>query len=608
LVGKKGRFSDKESEEKSGGQALNTKTQVVVLSSKGEKMNLRKILFWVAFSLIAGEANNSVFAQVATDYSQAANWLSLTATGKAVDIFYIYPTTGWTNDTTTPQICAINNSAMQTGAQLDLAIQASAFETVGNIFAPYYRQANSCPTNRQAFIGGIPTTDGIAAFDYYIKHYNDGRPYILLGHSQGANIASNLLAQYMNENPTAYSRMIAAYVIGYAVTPAYLSQNPILKFAENADDTGVIISYNTEAPDCDTATNPVLYAGVGLVINPISWTRSETLAPKTESLGSYLPNSSGQFVQVPQYADAQINSSLGVLFCSTADEDFIAAISSSFPRGVYHDFDIPLYYFDLRANAANRVKNYLNNSTRRWISDYNGDGTSDFALFRPSSGLWAVRDITRTHFGTSGDLPVSGDYDGDGTTDIAYFRPSNCLWSVLDVGVAFFGQPGDVPVVGDYNGDGTCDVTTFRGSSGLWSIYCLTQIYFGASTDLLVPGDYDGDGTTDIAIFRPSSSMWSARNVTRFYLGLSTDRPVPGDFSGTGKWEGGVFRPSSGMWSVRNVTRVYLGKTDDWALPADYDGNGADDAGIVRDSTGMWSVRNLTRVYFGGTGDVPVTR
>jgi hypothetical protein len=98
---------------------------------------------------------------------------------------------------------------------------------------------------------------------------------------------------------------------------------------------------------------------VGLVINPISWTRSETLAPKTESLGSYLLNSSGQLVQVPQYADAQINSAQGVLICSTADENFIAQISSSFPRGVYHDFDIPLYYFDLRANAQNRVNKFL---------------------------------------------------------------------------------------------------------------------------------------------------------------------------------------------------------------------------------------------------------
>lgn len=240
--------------------------------------------------------------------------------------------------------------------------------------------------------------------------------------------------------------------------------------------------------------------------------------------------------------------------------------------------------------------------------DYNGDGTSDVALFRPSGGLWAIRDITRTYLGTSGDLPVSGDYEGDGTTDIAYFRPSNCLWHVLHVGTVVFGEPGDVPVPGDYDGDGTLEAATFRRSSGVWSIHFQTRIYFGSADDSPVPGDYDGDGATDIAVFRPSSGMWSVMDVTRFCLGSNTDRPVAGDFSGTGQWEGGIFRPSTGMWSIRNVTRIYLGGAGDWALSADYNGDGIDDTGIFRDSTGMWSVRNLTRVYFGATGDIPVTR
>ena len=43
-------------------------------------------------------------------------------------------------------------------------------------------------------IAGIPTLDGTAAFDYYIKHYNNGRPFILLGHSQGSTVMTNLLS------------------------------------------------------------------------------------------------------------------------------------------------------------------------------------------------------------------------------------------------------------------------------------------------------------------------------------------------------------------------------------------------------------------------------
>jgi hypothetical protein len=91
--------------------------------------------------------------------------------------------------------------------------------------------------------------DGVAAFDYYIRHFNNSRPFFLVGHSQGATILSNLLAGYMKEHPDVYSRMIAAYVIGQPITDEYLARNHHLKFAEGPDDTGVIVSWNTEAPE-----------------------------------------------------------------------------------------------------------------------------------------------------------------------------------------------------------------------------------------------------------------------------------------------------------------------------------------------------------------------
>ena len=99
--------------------------------------------------------------------------------------------------------------------------------------------------------------DAFAAFDYYIKNYNNGRPFILASHSQGSNVMIFLLAEYMKEHPEVYKKMIAAYVIGYSVTDDYLAKNPHLKFAEGADDTGVIISYNTEAPSIP-GKNPVV--------------------------------------------------------------------------------------------------------------------------------------------------------------------------------------------------------------------------------------------------------------------------------------------------------------------------------------------------------------
>lgn len=143
-------------------------------------------------------------------------------------------------------------------------------------------------------MGGEPTSDAISAFDYFIKHYNNGRPFILAGHSQGSNIMINLMARYMQDNPDVYERMIAAYVPGYSITPQYLEQNKELKFATGADDTRVIVSYNTVAPTT-TMPDPVVLPGA-MVINPITWSRDETTATAAQNLGGIAVGSDGSAV------------------------------------------------------------------------------------------------------------------------------------------------------------------------------------------------------------------------------------------------------------------------------------------------------------------------
>ena len=296
---------------------------------------------------------------LATDYSIASHWLSIPSTVYPVDIFYLYPTS-WSNSDSLPAICAIDDTSMLRMAPQSFAKQATAFETVGNVYAPFYRQYNNSAVNRMNGIAGIPTTDGTAAFDYYIRNFNDGRPYIIVSHSQGSNVASSILSSYMAANPEVYSRMIAAYVIGFPITNEYLADNPHLKFAKDSLDTGVIISYNTES-SAITIINPVLYGLVGKVINPINWRTDEILATKTEGLGSLLPQPPNSvWREVPQYADAQIDTTRGVLVCSTAKEAYIDSISPGAGlTGIYHGFDIPFYYYNLRQNAANRANIFL---------------------------------------------------------------------------------------------------------------------------------------------------------------------------------------------------------------------------------------------------------
>ena len=79
-------------------------------------------------------------------------------------------------------------------------------------------------------------------------------------------------------------------------------------------------------------------------------------------------------------------------------------------------------------------------------ADFNGDGTNDIGIFRPDSGLWAIRGVTRAYFGDSADETIPGDYNGDGTSEIGIFRTTSGLWAIQGITRAYFGGSADEPV------------------------------------------------------------------------------------------------------------------------------------------------------------------
>jgi len=240
--------------------------------------------------------------------------------------------------------------------------------------------------------------------------------------------------------------------------------------------------------------------------------------------------------------------------------------------------------------------------------DYDGNHYSDIAVFRPGSGLWAIRGVTRVYFGAASDIPASGDYNGDGTTDIALFRASSGLWAVHGITRAYYGTQGDTAVPGDYRGEGTCDSAIFRPARGLWSVRDLTRVYFGASSDRPMPvyGSGRSNGK-DIAIFRPSSGLWAVRGLSRTYFGASSDTPIAGNYTATqDNLNIGIFRNSSGLWAIKDITRAYFGGSNDKPVPGNYNGFIPDNVGVFRASSGLWAIRDLTRLYYGREGDIPV--
>ena len=257
---------------------------------------------------------------------------------------------------------------------------------------------------------------------------------------------------------------------------------------------------------------------------------------------------------------------------------------------------------------GNRIINGPNGiaSTSQEASIYTLDGRTDVSVFRPSNGVWYVKDQFSVQYGANGDIPVPGDYNGDGLSDVAVFRRSNGVWYVRNQFGVQFGANGDIPVPGDYNGDGIMDVAVFRPSNGVWYVRNQFGVQFGANGDIPIPGDYNGDGITDVAVFRPSNGVWYVRNQFGVQFGANGDIPVPGDYDGDGDADVAVFRPSNGVWYVRNQFGVQFGANGDIPVPGDYNGDGNSDVAVFRPSNGVWYVKDQFGVQFGANGDFPL--
>jgi len=308
------------------------------------------------------------------DYSQKENWCNFPEITKDVDTFYIFATEYILGsfEEGAPDYGSLDNKEMIEGMGVEYIGHATTYADDTNVFAPYYRQSGlkyagkivERDGNLDAALLGMPYNDIVDALDYYFEHYNEGRPFIIAGHSQGSALVKQVLFRYFKEHPDYYQRMVAAYVIGYAVTKEELETYPYLKFATGESDAGVIVSWNTEGPkNAEVDAKTVVLMPGGISINPLNWKLDETYAPASLNLGSLIVNEQTGEPEIADIgADAQVNLARGSVITNAKaapmPEDTAKIAAAFFGPDGRHGEDYTFYYNNIKANVAKRIATY----------------------------------------------------------------------------------------------------------------------------------------------------------------------------------------------------------------------------------------------------------
>jgi hypothetical protein len=291
------------------------------------------------------------------DFSKADSWIAFPENELPfqADVFYIYPTVFFGDIAANMEL---SNNDLREKARGQFLEQASVFQGSANLFAPYYRQVSlpvlNLPEAEFNTYFDKAYQDVKAAWAYYLQHST--RPFILAGHSQGSEMILKLMEDFF-EDEALQNRLIATYAIGYTVSNMDLKKYPWLKIAENEDEVGAIITYNTQSPDA--TGSPILLPGARCV-NPLLWNTSSSDAKAELNKGAVFFDDDHKITnEIIHYTNAQCRADGALIVDDPDPDDFYTPDTSAFPRGVFHAYDYHFFYRNLQQNASRRIIIFL---------------------------------------------------------------------------------------------------------------------------------------------------------------------------------------------------------------------------------------------------------
>ena len=296
-------------------------------------------------------------------YAQEENWAYLETDKTAdADVFFLCPTVyGGGEDQYNMSMEDEDTKGDFLGAT---NMEKGIYDQDARFFAPYYRQVGlsvyELPAEEQKPYLSIAYEDVKDAFLYYLEHYNEGRPILLAGFSQGADMSIRLLKDCFADEETG-DLLVACYAIGWRITEEELEAYPHLRFASGEDDTGVIVAFNSEA---ESVTDSLMIpeGTRTLAINPLNWKTDSTPAGREENLGACFTDYSGEIVtEIPQLTGAYLDPERGALKVTDVTPEEYPPGLSLFSDGVYHLYDYQFFYRNLQENVSVRLNAYLEN-------------------------------------------------------------------------------------------------------------------------------------------------------------------------------------------------------------------------------------------------------